>query len=213
MWNLPGPGIEPVSPALAGRFFTTGSPGKSQTTFWVLFSLKLSPLGYWLHYTVGPWTAALASSGRLMHACSVAQSYLTLCNPMGCNPPGSSVRGDSPTQESRTHISWVSCIGRQILYPCTTREAWMLDRNAEFSGLPQIYWSRICILTRFPGTICRHITVWNELVQNTLKVPSGITIWGNKVAILLYILCCVMCYKCAVLSCSVESDSLQPCGL
>ena len=26
--DLPDPGIEPVSPALAGRFFTTGSPGK-----------------------------------------------------------------------------------------------------------------------------------------------------------------------------------------
>ena len=28
MWDLPRPGIEPVSPALAGRFFTTESPGK-----------------------------------------------------------------------------------------------------------------------------------------------------------------------------------------
>ena len=29
MWDLPGPGIEPVSPALAGRFLTTQPPGKS----------------------------------------------------------------------------------------------------------------------------------------------------------------------------------------
>ena len=29
MWDLPGPGLEPVSPALAGRFLTTASPGKS----------------------------------------------------------------------------------------------------------------------------------------------------------------------------------------
>ena len=28
MWDLPGPGIEPVSPALAGRFLTTVPPGK-----------------------------------------------------------------------------------------------------------------------------------------------------------------------------------------
>ena len=28
MWDLPGPGIEPESPALAGRFFTTEPPGK-----------------------------------------------------------------------------------------------------------------------------------------------------------------------------------------
>ena len=28
MWDLPGPGIEPVSPTLAGRFLTTVPPGK-----------------------------------------------------------------------------------------------------------------------------------------------------------------------------------------
>ena len=31
MWKLPGAGIEPVSPALAGRFLTTGLPEKSQS--------------------------------------------------------------------------------------------------------------------------------------------------------------------------------------
>ena len=30
MQNLPGPGIKPMSPALAGRFSITGPPGKSQ---------------------------------------------------------------------------------------------------------------------------------------------------------------------------------------
>ena len=28
MWDLPGPGLEPMSPALAGRFITTAPPGK-----------------------------------------------------------------------------------------------------------------------------------------------------------------------------------------
>ena len=28
MWNLPQPGIKPVSPAIAGGFLTTGPPGK-----------------------------------------------------------------------------------------------------------------------------------------------------------------------------------------
>ena len=28
MWGLPRPGLEPVSPALAGRFSTTAPPGK-----------------------------------------------------------------------------------------------------------------------------------------------------------------------------------------
>ena len=28
MWDLPGPGLQPMSPALAGGFFTTVPPGK-----------------------------------------------------------------------------------------------------------------------------------------------------------------------------------------
>ena len=31
MWDLPRPGLEPVSPALAGRFSTTAPPGKPLT--------------------------------------------------------------------------------------------------------------------------------------------------------------------------------------
>ena len=29
MWNLPGPGLKPLFPALAGGFLTLGQPGKS----------------------------------------------------------------------------------------------------------------------------------------------------------------------------------------
>ena len=55
------------------------------------------------------------------------QSCPTLCNPMDCSPPGSSVheillvgcmpssRGSSQPRE-RTCISYISCIGRQVLY-------------------------------------------------------------------------------------------------
>ena len=32
MWDLPRPGLEPTSPALAGRFSTTVPPGKPQDT-------------------------------------------------------------------------------------------------------------------------------------------------------------------------------------
>ena len=61
-----------------------------------------------------------------MHACWVAQSCLTLCNPMDCSPPGSSARGilqarilewvaisfsrRSSWPRDRTHVSYVSCI-------------------------------------------------------------------------------------------------------
>ena len=37
MWDLPGPGIGPVSPALAGGFLTTVPPGKSPESFLRLF--------------------------------------------------------------------------------------------------------------------------------------------------------------------------------
>ena len=33
MWDLPGPGLEPVSPALAGGFLTTEPPGKPHNDF------------------------------------------------------------------------------------------------------------------------------------------------------------------------------------
>ena len=33
MWDLPGPGLEPVSPALTGGFLTTAPPGKAPHVF------------------------------------------------------------------------------------------------------------------------------------------------------------------------------------
>ena len=33
MWDLPGPGMEPMSPALEVRFLITGPPGKSLALF------------------------------------------------------------------------------------------------------------------------------------------------------------------------------------
>ena len=60
------------------------------------------------------------------------QYCLTLCDPMDCSPPGSSVYGIlqarilqwvamtssiGPSRpKDQTHVSYVSCIGRQVLY-------------------------------------------------------------------------------------------------
>ena len=41
MWDLPGPGIESVSPALAGGFLTTAPPGKS---YFVSFFLPFAKI-------------------------------------------------------------------------------------------------------------------------------------------------------------------------
>ena len=35
MWDLPRPGLEPASPALAGRLSTTAPPGKPHVSFWI----------------------------------------------------------------------------------------------------------------------------------------------------------------------------------
>ena len=49
MWDLPRPGLEPISPALAGRFSTTAPPGKPQS--------------YLLELTEPPFTSACHAVG------------------------------------------------------------------------------------------------------------------------------------------------------
>ena len=76
---------------------------------------------------------------HMVCACSVAQLCPTLCDPIDYSPPGSSVHGirqarilelvaisssrESSQSRDQTCISCVPCIGRQILYHCTTWEA------------------------------------------------------------------------------------------
>ena len=40
-WDLPRPGLEPVSPALAGRFLTTVPPGKPKSFFFFTDTLSI----------------------------------------------------------------------------------------------------------------------------------------------------------------------------
>ena len=44
MWDLPRPGLEPVSPALAGRFSTTAPPGKPFTFVFIFHRMLLGTL-------------------------------------------------------------------------------------------------------------------------------------------------------------------------
>ena len=44
MWDLPGPGLEPVSPALAGGFPTTAPPGKPRNVSFLVALLSESSL-------------------------------------------------------------------------------------------------------------------------------------------------------------------------
>ena len=42
--DLPGPGVEPMSPALVGRFLTTGPPGKSQIYVFLIINHNITDL-------------------------------------------------------------------------------------------------------------------------------------------------------------------------
>ena len=44
MWDLPGPGIDPVSPALASGFLTTGPPVKPYGFDFIAFGFAISLL-------------------------------------------------------------------------------------------------------------------------------------------------------------------------
>ena len=46
MWDPPRPGLEPVSPALAGRFSTTVPPGKPWISFYLCLLQLLSSVPY-----------------------------------------------------------------------------------------------------------------------------------------------------------------------
>ena len=41
MWDLPRPGLEPVSPALAGRFSPTAPPGKPMFTLFLIKEARI----------------------------------------------------------------------------------------------------------------------------------------------------------------------------
>ena len=50
MWDLPRPGLEPVSPALAGRLSTTVPPGKPSYVVLICISLMISDVEHLFMY-------------------------------------------------------------------------------------------------------------------------------------------------------------------
>ena len=81
----------------------------------------------------------------IIYYCCVRILCLTLCDPVDCSPPGSSVYGilqarilewigmpssrGSSQPRDQTHVSCISCIGRQILYHCSPWEDTPLPPN------------------------------------------------------------------------------------
>ena len=96
--DLPNPGIKPtflLPPALAGGFLTTETPGKTNTiTSKVASVVSLC----------NPVDILLSSS---VHG--ILQARILECVAM------SSSRGSSQPRD-RTHVSYIFCTGRQVLY-------------------------------------------------------------------------------------------------
>ena len=79
--DLPDPGIEPISPALASKFFTTKPPGKPKNLFKVQLKRRNN---HALNFVPQDGGTAAAKS---------LQSCLTLHDHMDCSLPCSSVHG------------------------------------------------------------------------------------------------------------------------
>ena len=65
MWDLPGPGIEPMCPALAVRFLTTGPPGKQKQGPLYSWAAVVVQFPICVRISATPWTAAHQASQSL----------------------------------------------------------------------------------------------------------------------------------------------------
>ena len=107
-------------------------PYSDDSSFIHSFMYELSPLECKFCVETGQFSGYLQCLAYRYVLCSVAQSCLTLCNPMDYSPPGSSVHGilqarimesfaisyswGSSRPKARTCVICISCTGKQILY-------------------------------------------------------------------------------------------------
>ena len=73
--DLPGPGIEPISPALAGRFFTIESPGKPNYHFTVLLIVTLEITRVYLKLVCLPFP----NKARTLDYLNSTYSFVLFC--------------------------------------------------------------------------------------------------------------------------------------
>ena len=95
MWDLPGPGLEPVSPALSGGFLTTAPPGKPS-----LFVLNVSfkqGLCYFFRHRL-TWNFCLNKCQLFFIAHISKKLRVKLeCAPFSSAPPSLQVSSRSPS--------------------------------------------------------------------------------------------------------------------
>ena len=86
-----------ASPALAGRFLTTGPPGKSHN---LVFARPWDSPGK----NTGVGCHFLLQCRKVKSESEVTQSCLTLCNPMDYSLPGSSIHGMPKNVQTTTQL-------------------------------------------------------------------------------------------------------------
>ena len=140
----------------------------------------------------------------------VAQSCLTLCNPMDCSPPGTSVHGvlqarilewvavpfSRWSSQSRDQ-TWLFCIGRRVLYHLSYRGSPPLKQRLKV----KVSWEAqlVCALSRF---LCPLLLEWSpsirvgtrSLSKDQLQICQ--LLFGGGVRIF-YFLGVSACKKCA----------------
>ena len=79
MWDLPRPGLEPVSPALAGRFSTTVPPGKPENPFLCFFQLRGA--------ACIPWLVAPSCIFKASHHLPPTSSFILTSPSLALLPP------------------------------------------------------------------------------------------------------------------------------
>ena len=76
MWDLPGPGFKPVSPAVAGGFLTTAPPGKSKIQYSNSTSFLYSRISCCCSYLIK--SACLESPTCLANSLPTVPSFIIL---------------------------------------------------------------------------------------------------------------------------------------
>ena len=72
--DLPNPGIEPISPGLVGRFFTTEPPGKPVPSLYQASDYILGRMASQCNQTRPIWLAGLCSNDPTIYVISVGHS-------------------------------------------------------------------------------------------------------------------------------------------
>ena len=119
MWDLLEPGIKPVSPALAGIFFSTEPPGKPKTTFWQVYFC---------------WNLGLRNS---------KWTFKILLTYLGASLVAQTVKHLSTIQETRVQfLGWEDALEKEMAAHSSIL-AWKIQWTVEPGRLPSMGSQRV----------------------------------------------------------------------